>query len=325
MTQVIVRGSNLHLGLLHNVEQLKLALSNLDDLLDKASANLLLQLVDPETWLAFGSSRKDAMATQAGDSHLERHNILVSGQLRLILPLDLFVILQRLALSPDNLVLALSFGTETLELAALVSLTIPLLNTDITLVVSGSNDEDSVAQLDGAGSAAVDSAAGNAELLGALGDELLGSRRPLLVAGRHLLLNQAKALLGHSLDRLAVQRGFRQRLKLVERRSVQVQQCRSRRAVCPKSCQAGRSAWLQIACEHTQCRTHPYGSNWLGVVVRFFVDEERVDSNVCLPFDDPGISNALIGPMENWSHVVRSRYLHLAIGAYLETSSLKST
>lgn len=37
---------HLHLGLLHGLDQLQLALGDLDDLLDEASAELLLQLVD---------------------------------------------------------------------------------------------------------------------------------------------------------------------------------------------------------------------------------------------------------------------------------------
>ena len=40
-------GGNLHLGLGHVVDQLQLALGDLDDLLDQASANLVLEILDP--------------------------------------------------------------------------------------------------------------------------------------------------------------------------------------------------------------------------------------------------------------------------------------
>lgn len=38
---------DLRLALLHGVDELELALGNLDDLFDETSANLLLQLVNP--------------------------------------------------------------------------------------------------------------------------------------------------------------------------------------------------------------------------------------------------------------------------------------
>ncbi len=37
----------LHLGLLHDLDNLQLALGNLNDLLNEARANLLLKFVDP--------------------------------------------------------------------------------------------------------------------------------------------------------------------------------------------------------------------------------------------------------------------------------------
>lgn len=38
---------NLHLGLGHVIDQLQLTLGDLDDLLDQASANLVLELLNP--------------------------------------------------------------------------------------------------------------------------------------------------------------------------------------------------------------------------------------------------------------------------------------
>lgn len=46
---------NLHLGSLHRLDQVQLALGNLDDLFDQARANLLLQLVDPVPGCQFTS------------------------------------------------------------------------------------------------------------------------------------------------------------------------------------------------------------------------------------------------------------------------------
>ncbi|TQV96639.1 hypothetical protein IF1G_05222 [Cordyceps javanica] len=177
---------DLHLGLLHGLDNLQLTLGNFNNLLDKAGTDLLLEFLDPD--------------------------LLVSRQLRLILPLDLLVVLEGLALSPDDLVGALSRSADALKLAALVLLAIPLLNALIAGEMPGADYEDTVPELDGAGLAAVDAAASYAELLGIAAHQLPGFGRPRLVAGRRVLLDERQAMLGHGLDRLAVQRCRRQRL-----------------------------------------------------------------------------------------------------------------
>lgn len=47
--------ANLHLGLNHGIRQLELALSDLDDLLNQAGTNLVLQLSNPARTLARSS------------------------------------------------------------------------------------------------------------------------------------------------------------------------------------------------------------------------------------------------------------------------------
>lgn len=150
--------------------------------------------------------------------------VLISRQLGLVLPLDLSVVVERLSVAIVELVLALLGGSDTLQLAALVRLAVPLLGPDITSLVSGTDNEDAVAQLNGAGLATVHAAAVDAELFGVLLDQFAGSGRPLFVAGGSRLLNKSQAVLGHGLDGLAVQRRLGDGLKLLEGAAVKVEQ-----------------------------------------------------------------------------------------------------
>lgn len=170
--------------------------------------------------------------------------LLVSGQLGFIFPLNLLMVLERLALCPDDLVGALGRASNPLEFATLVLLAVPLLDTLITGQVLGAHDEDAVAELDSAGLATVDAAAGNAELVSVLAHELPGLRGPGLVARRGVLLNEGEAVFGHGLDRLAVERRLGQRLELVESAPVQEEERRSGSGVRPKTRQAGRRTGL---------------------------------------------------------------------------------
>lgn len=185
-------------------------------------------------------------------------NLLIGRELRLVGPLNLLVVLERLALGPDDLVSALGRGADALELAALILLAVPLLDALVAGEVLVANDEDAVAELDGAGLAAVDAAAGHAELFGAAAaaHQLLGLGRPRLVARRRVLLDQGQALLRHRLDRLAVERRRRQRLELVEGAAVEEEERRSRRGVRPQARQTRGRAGFEVARERSECWPH---------------------------------------------------------------------
>ena len=82
---------HLHLALLHGINQLQLTLGHLDDLFDKASANFVLNLTDPACQVR-NTSRPGPVTMWCSNS-------LLSCQLGLILPLDLLVLGQRLAVA----------------------------------------------------------------------------------------------------------------------------------------------------------------------------------------------------------------------------------
>lgn len=219
-------------------------------------------------------------------------NALVCCHLRLILPLNLLVVLKRLALCPGNLVLSLLERSDTLILRALVLLAVPLLISDIARLVLSAHHKDLVTKLDGMSLAAVDTATGNTELGRVLADELLGAGRPLVVTGRNHLLDEGHALLGNSLDGLAVHGSLGDALELAEGGAVQVEEGRSGRGMCPETGEAGGSTGLQVARKHTSCRPHPGEVNCNCFVVSYELMEwseeiELTSLDSCLTIADP--------------------------------------
>lgn len=182
------------------------------------------------------------------------------------------MVLEGLALRPDDLVLSLGRRPDALVLGTLVDLSVPLLEPDVALLVLSAHHKDLVSDLDRPGLAAVDSAAGDTELRRVLVDELLGADRPLLVARGDQLLDEGHAVLGHGLDGLAVHGRLGDVLELAEGRSVQVQEGRSGRGMSPETREAGGSTSLQVARKHTSCRPHAGEVNWQWLRRGFEVD-----------------------------------------------------
>src|SRR6478735_1224987 len=175
---------------------------------------------------------------------MSRNNVLVGSHLRLILPLNLLMILKRLALCPSNLVLSLLLCSNSLVLRTFILFAIPLLDSDIARLVLSTHHKDLVAELNSVSLAAVNAAAGHSELRGVLADELLGANRPLVVTWRNHLLDEGHAVLGDSLNGLTVHGGLGDARELAEGCAVQVVEGRSWRGMSPETSETGGSTGL---------------------------------------------------------------------------------
>lgn len=218
---------HLHLGLDHPVHQLKLALSNLDYLLDQPRTNLGLKVRNP--------AEKDPRLVPCTlyPKPRPRENALISRKLRLRLKLDLPLHIPNITtLKNMSQILPLFQRPAPLQLRALIQFAIPLLNPQIFRFRNIAQHKRLAPTLDlDRGRPADALAARHVELLRVLAQQLTRTFRPLIVSGGHRALDQRQTVLGQRLDRLPVHRVVGDRLELVEGRVVKVEECRPRRGV----------------------------------------------------------------------------------------------
>ena len=217
----------LHPALDHLVNELVLALGNLDDLLDQTSTNLALQVRDTVQKISIGWP-------PIGRVHLRLDSVLWlrsedsrrESALRLVVLVALHGpdVLPALLLRPD----ALGEGLGNLS----VPLGFPVLAV-VDVLQLGKNNSNTAVVLDGV------------EMLWVLGDLREDLFLPCVPALRLRFLNDPQAVAGKSFGGLAVYGGLRDLVELGEGAGVVVEQCRARRRVCSEACEAGGGAGLE--------------------------------------------------------------------------------
>lgn len=220
-------GLDLHFALDHLVDELVLALCNLDHLLDQTGANLALQIRDAVLVISIFSpligcsySRLDCVL------RLGRKDCWGEGALRLVVCVALhgLDVLGALLLAPDALGEALGNLAIPLGLAVLAV---------VDVLGLGQHNGNACVVGDGV------------EVLWVLGDLAENLLLPAVPALGLALFDDAQAVARQGLGRLAVHGGLGDLLELGEGARVVVEECGARRGVGDEACEAGRGAGLE--------------------------------------------------------------------------------